>query len=158
MFEIERILVHVLCLLKQVRHCGSLDGSQVDSNFPLIQLNRIMSIRQINFQEDTNFRVMRLIQDNPNLTQRELAQELGVSLGGLNYCLRALMDKGLIKMQNFNNSSNKLKYAYILTPKGIKEKSSLTYHFLERKMREYSELKAEIDALKSEVERVKGKS
>ena len=116
-----------------------------------------MTSRQIRFQEDTKFRVMRLIQDNPSLTQRELAEALGISLGGLNYCLRALIAKGLVKMHNFNQAENKLKYVYVLTPSGIKERSSLTYRFLERKMKEYEDLKAEINALKSEVEMVKGK-
>ena len=116
-----------------------------------------MTSRQIHLQEDTKFRVMRLIQDNPSLTQRELAEELGISLGGLNYCLRALIAKGLVKMQNFNQAENKLKYVYVLTPSGIKERSSLTYRFLERKMKEYEHLKAEINALKSEFEMVKGK-
>lgn len=103
-------------------------------------------------QEDTYFRVMRLIQENPDLTQRELAQELGVSVGGLNYCLNALIDKGLVKMQNFQNSKNKFKYVYLLTPLGVAEKLALTSQFLSRKMHEYEALKAEIDSLKAEVQ------
>ena len=89
-----------------------------------------MTSRQSKLQEDTYFRVMGILQDNPNLTQRELADKLGLSLGGLNYCLRALIDKGFVKMQNFNKAENKLKFVYLLTPRGIKEKSSLTYRFL----------------------------
>ena len=110
-----------------------------------------MTSRQSKLQEDTYFRVMGILQENPNLTQRELADKLGLSLGGLNYCLRALIDKGFVKMQNFNKAENKLKFVYLLTPCGIKEKSALTYRFLERKMQEYETLKAEIETLKGQV-------
>ena len=103
-------------------------------------------------QEDTAFRVMRLLQVNPDLTQRELAQELGVSVGGLNYCLKALIDKGWVKMQNFSQSKNKFGYVYILTPTGMAEKAELTSRFLKRKMSEYEALKAEIDALQNETQ------
>jgi EPS-associated MarR family transcriptional regulator len=103
-------------------------------------------------QEDTAFRVMRLLQSNPDLTQRELAQELGVSVGGLNYCLKALIDKGWVKMQNFSQSKNKFGYVYILTPAGMAEKAALTSRFLKRKMSEYEALKAEIDALQNETQ------
>jgi len=109
-----------------------------------------MTTRQSKQQEDTYFRVMRLLQDNPDLTQRELAEKLGVSVGGLNYCLKALMEKGWVKMQNFSQSKNKFGYVYILTPKGIAQKAALTSRFLKRKMEEYEALKAEIEALKAE--------
>ena len=111
-----------------------------------------MTSRQSKLQEDTYFRVMGILQENPNLTQRELADKLGLSLGGLNYCLRALIDKGFVKMQNFNKAENKLKFVYLLTPRGIKEKSALTYRFLERKMQEYEVLKAEIETLKGQID------
>jgi EPS-associated MarR family transcriptional regulator len=111
-----------------------------------------MTSRQAKIQEDTYFRVMRLLEENPDLTQRELAERLGVSVGGLNYCLKALMQKGLVKMQNFSHSKNKFGYVYILTPRGIAEKATLATRFLRRKMEEYEALKMEIDALKSEVE------
>ena len=111
-----------------------------------------MPSRQAQLQEDTNFRVMRLLQDNPDLTQRELAEKLGVSVGGLNYCLKALMEKGLVKMQNFSQSKNKFGYVYILTPSGMAEKAAITHRFLQRKMAEYEALKAEIEALMSETE------
>ena len=111
-----------------------------------------MTSRQAQIQEDTNFRVMRILQENPDLTQRELAEKLGVSVGGLNYCLNALMDKGWVKMQNFQNSKNKFKYVYLLTPQGIAEKANLTSRFLERKMREYENLKAEIVSLHQDVQ------
>ncbi len=97
---------------------------------------------------------MRLLQTNPDLTQRELAQELGVSVGGLNYCLKALIDKGWVKMQNFSQSKNKFGYVYILTPTGMTEKATLASRFLKRKMSEYEALKAEIDALSAEANHV----
>ncbi len=109
--------------------------------------------RQAKLQEDTYFRVMRILQKNPDLTQRELAGKLGVSVGGLNYCLKALTEKGLVKMQNFANSKNKFGYVYVLTPSGIAEKAAITHRFLQRKMDEYEALKAEIEALKAEVEK-----
>ena len=111
-----------------------------------------MTSRQAQLQEDTYFRVMRILQENPDLTQRELAQKLGVSVGGLNYCLKALMDKGWVKMQNFQNSKNKFKYIYLLTPQGISERVALTSRFLDRKMQEYEALKAEIESLRQDVQ------
>ncbi|PQJ24048.1 MarR family EPS-associated transcriptional regulator [Limnobacter sp. SAORIC-690] len=109
-----------------------------------------MTSRQAKLQEDTYYRVMRLLEENPDLTQRELAQKLGVSVGGLNYCLKALTEKGLVKMQNFANSKNKFGYVYVLTPRGIAEKARLTSNFLKRKMEEYEALKAEIEILRVE--------
>ena len=85
-------------------------------------------------------------------TQRGLADQLGMSVGGLNYCLKALMDQGFVKMSNFQKSKNKFKYVYLLTPQGIAEKVALTSRFLQRKMVEYEALKLEIEALKSDVE------
>jgi EPS-associated MarR family transcriptional regulator len=107
-----------------------------------------MTSRQANVREDTHFRIMRILQENPDLTQRELAEKLGMSVGGLNYCLNALIDKGLVKMQNFSRSKNKFGYVYLLTPKGISEKITLTSKFLERKQAEYEALKVEIESLK----------
>ena len=113
-----------------------------------------MTSRQAKIQQETHFRIMRILQENPDLTQRELADKLGMSVGGLNYCLNALIDKGLVKMQNFQNSKNKFKYVYLLTPMGVAEKLALTSQFLSSKMQEYEALKAEIDSLKAEVQRV----
>ena len=87
---------------------------------------------------------LRKIQNKPNSTQRELAKELGFSLGKLNYCLKALKSKGLIKISNFKKNPNKLNYAYILTPKGITQKTKLTLNFMKQRMKEYDELKKEI--------------
>ncbi len=115
------------------------------------KLVNLMTSRQAKLQEDTYFRVMRILQENPDLTQRELAEKLGISVGGLNYCLKALMEKGMVKMKNFANSKNKFGYVYVLTPKGMAEKAAITHRFLQRKMDEYQVLKAEIEALRSEV-------
>ena len=100
--------------------------------------------------EDVHFRVLRVLNDRPGLSQREIAHELGVSLGAVNYCLRALVEKGQIKVKNFRASDNKLRYAYVLTPGGIAQKAQLTGAFLKRKVAEYEALKAEIETVKSE--------
>lgn len=97
---------------------------------------------------------MRLLEANPDLTQRELAKELDLSVGSINYCLKALMDKGLVKMKNFATSKNKFGYVYVLTPSGISEKAVITHRFLKRKMDEYESLKSEIELLQSEVNKV----
>ena len=110
-----------------------------------------MTSRQANQQEDNYFRVMRILHDSPDITQRELAVKLGVSVGGLNYCLKALIDKGWVKIQNFSNNKNKLGYAYLLTPTGVVQKASLTSSFLKRKMQEYEALKQEIKQMKQKV-------
>ena len=104
-------------------------------------------------QEENHLKVLRLLEVNPHLTQRDLAGALGVSLGKTNYCLKALLGKGFIKMQSFDKSSNKLAYAYLLTPTGIAEKAGLTVRFLARKVAEFDSLTLEIEALKSEVKR-----
>ena len=110
-----------------------------------------MSSHRDRNKDDTQFWVLKLMQDNPGMTQRALAKELGMSLGGANYCLQALVEKGWLKMQNFSKSTNKLGYAYILTPIGIAEKAALTGRFLKRKMQEYEDLKAEIEALQMDM-------
>ncbi|MEY3864140.1 MAG: hypothetical protein RL183_1026 [Pseudomonadota bacterium] len=102
-------------------------------------------------QEEMSYRVMQLLQENPDLTQRELAEKLGVSVGGVNYCLKALVDKGWVKMKNFAHSKNKFGYMYVLTPHGLTEKAELTSRFLKRKIAEYEMLKHEIEALKAKM-------
>ena len=94
---------------------------------------------------ENNYKVLKEIQNNPNTSQRKLAKEVGFSLGKLNYCLKALQQKGLIKIDNFKKNPNKISYAYILTPKGIKKKAKLTMNFMIRKMKEYDELKKEYE-------------
>ncbi len=91
-----------------------------------------------------HFNVMRKIQKQPKTSQRNLAGQLGFSLGKLNYCLKALQQKGLIKIKNFQKNTNKVNYIYVLTPKGINEKTKLTVNFMKRKIKEYEELKGEL--------------
>tara|TARA_A100001037_G_scaffold283019_1_gene288157 strand:- start:442 stop:750 length:309 start_codon:yes stop_codon:yes gene_type:complete len=92
-----------------------------------------------------HFELLRKIQKNPQSSQRQLAEDLGFSLGKLNYCLKALQEKGLVKLENFKKNPKKLNYFYVLTPEGIAEKSKLTINFMKRKMREYDELKKELE-------------
>lgn len=101
--------------------------------------------------EEAHLKVMRLIEANPELSQRELAKDLGISLGKANYCLKALLEKGWIKARNFKNSKNKIAYSYLLTSSGIDQKAKLTLRFLERKRAEYELLKSEIDELCKEL-------
>jgi EPS-associated MarR family transcriptional regulator len=98
---------------------------------------------------DVHFRVLHLLEEEPELTQRELAQKLGISLGGVNYCLKALIEIGHIKADNFSKNSNKSIYLYLLTPQGIAEKAKLTAGFLKRKMFEYKALKKEIEFIRA---------
>ena len=111
-----------------------------------------MPSRRSDNQENTYYRILRLLQENPDMTQREIASQLGVSASGLNYCLKALIEKGWIKMQRFSQSKNKFGYIYVLTPQGIAEKAQLTGRFLKRKIQEYEALKAEIDALSTDAD------
>ena len=97
-------------------------------------------------------RVLRLLDASPRLTQRDMARELGVSLGKTNYCLRALLGKGFVKVQNFRNSTNKRGYVYLLTPEGVAAKANLTRHFLARKREEYDALRLEVEGLQRESE------
>lgn len=103
-------------------------------------------------QEDVHFRVLRVLEQRPEISQRELAQDVGIALGKVNYVLNALTDKGLVKMRNFRNSDNKLRYAYILTPAGLRAKADLTAGFLRRKLTEYEALKSEIESVRGDLE------
>ena len=94
--------------------------------------------------EQDNLNLLRKIKDRPKYSQRELAEELGFSLGKLNYCLKSLNNKGFVKINNFKNNPNKFNYIYILTPKGIAAKTKLTLNFMRRKIKEYEELKREL--------------
>ena len=106
--------------------------------------------------DERHLRVLRLLEDNPDMTQRQLADLLGVSVGATNYCLKALVDKGWVKLENFQRNPNKLGYLYLLTPSGIAAKTQLTASFLKSKLEEYEVLKAEIEELKSEVDGTDG--
>ena len=101
----------------------------------------------MDFDKD-HFDVLRKVGKKSNLTQRKLASDLGFSIGKLNYCLKKLQNKGFIKIKNFKKNPNKLNYVYILTPKGITQKAKLTYNFMQRMMKEYDELKSEVDKKK----------
>ena len=101
--------------------------------------------------EEFHYKLLKILQDKPDLSQRELAREVGLSLGKTNYCLRALIEKGFIKASNFRNSQNKVAYAYLLTPSGIEEKVHATSYFLRRKLAEYGALEKEIEQLRDEV-------
>jgi EPS-associated MarR family transcriptional regulator len=107
--------------------------------------------RSTRIQEEMRFKVLRALEQQPDLSQRQLADMLGVSLGKANYLLRALLDKGLLKARNFRNSQNKLAYAYLVTPGGLAEKAALTRGYLERKSQEYEALRDEIERLRAEL-------
>jgi len=109
-----------------------------------------MPERDLNRRESIHFQVLRMLEANPHYTQRELAEQLGVSLGRANYCLRALIDKGLMKVENFKASGNRWGYIYVLTPQGVAQKAALTGRFLQRKLEEFEALKSEIEALQRE--------
>lgn len=103
--------------------------------------------------DEVRYRLLRLLEGNPRLTQRELARELGMSLGRTNYCLQSLIEKGWIKATNFKNSRNKIAYMYLLTPRGIERKTQVTLRFLKRKLEEYESLRAEIERIRQDAER-----
>ncbi|TEA77875.1 MarR family EPS-associated transcriptional regulator [Allopusillimonas ginsengisoli] len=103
--------------------------------------------------DENHLKLLRLLEENPDMSQRELSRRLGISLGKTNYCLKELLRGGLIKIQNFKNSHNKLAYAYLLTPAGVSTKAELTLRFLKIKVGEYKTLKAEIEQLQQEAER-----
>ena len=108
-------------------------------------------------QKDIRLDLLRKLEINPEYTQRELSQEMGVSLGKVNYCMKKLTEKGWVKLTNFSHNPNKLSYVYLLTSKGIEEKSKLTFSFLKRKIVEYEVLKKEINALQLESEEMANK-
>jgi len=117
--------------------CGSLQESY-----------SIMTTQRDKLREDVQFRILRLLQDNPEMSQRDLAKAVGVSTGGIHYVLNALLEKGLLKLGNFTAAEDKRRYAYVLTRRGIAAKADLTKRFLVRKMEEYELLKAEIDEVR----------
>lgn len=103
--------------------------------------------------DEVRYKLLKLLEPNPKLSQRQVARELGISLGKVNYCLRALVDKGWIKAGNFRNNENKIEYLYLLTPRGIEEKTRVTLQFLQIKMKEYDALKGEIQQIRDEAQR-----
>ena len=101
--------------------------------------------------QEVRYRLLKYLGDHPDASQRELARHLGVSVGKVNYCLHALVERGLVKVRNFRNSRNKIAYAYVLTPGGLEEKVNVTYSFLRRKLDEYDSICREIESLQAEV-------
>jgi len=101
--------------------------------------------------DEYRYKILKLVEAKPEISQRELARDLGISLGKANFCLKALIEVGLLKVNNFRNSNNKLAYMYLLTPKGVEEKAKITLRFLKNKMLEYEVLESEIQLLSNEV-------
>lgn len=112
-------------------------------------LQRIQKIMPI-LSEENRYKLLKLLDENPEMNQREIASKLGLSLGKVNFCLKALVEKGWVKVGNFSKSPNKKAYVYLLTLRGIEEKAKVTFDFLERKKEEYESLKAEIEELQNE--------
>ena len=104
------------------------------------------------FDDNTSYGLLKTLEDNPSLSQRDLAKRLGISLGKVNFCLNALIEKGCLKVNNFRNSDNKLAYAYLLTPHGVEQRARMTVEFLQIKVREYERLRTEIEELQREAE------
>lgn len=103
--------------------------------------------------EALRYRILKLLQDDPNISQRDLSKLLGISLGKVNYCLKGLMERGWVKAHNFKDSKNKMAYAYILTPTGMEEKAKVTMQFLKSRVKQFEELQLEIDVLRKEVKK-----
>jgi EPS-associated MarR family transcriptional regulator len=120
------------------------------SHQPCVSRLEKMTNRKDAFKEDVRFKILRIIEAHPDYSQREIASALGISLGGVNYCLKALIEKGFVKVGNFRRSDTKLRYSYALTPSGIAERALLTGRFLQRKKQEYEAIKAEIEAVMNE--------
>ena len=105
--------------------------------------------------KQSQYQILKSLEQDPNYTQRQLSKDLDLSLGKVNYCLKSIVEKGFVKINNFKNSKNKSQYSYLLTPKGIEEKARLTVEFIKIKKREYEQLKDEIETLKTEVRKYK---
>ncbi len=106
--------------------------------------------------DEIHYKLLKLLQERPNLSQRELSKELGVSLGKANYCLKALLERGWIKAERFKNSRNKIAYAYLLTPQGIERKATIAVRFLKRKTAEFEAIQRELEQLREEVAQLQG--
>jgi len=106
---------------------------------------------RVQVTDETHYKILKLLESQPDMSQRELSRELGVSLGKANYCIKAMLDRGWVKARNFKNSRNKIAYAYLLTPQGVEKKAKMTARFLKRKIQEFEQLKRDIEQLKKEV-------
>ncbi len=107
------------------------------------------------YDDTTSYGLLKALEQNPGLSQRDMAKRLGISLGKVNFCLKALIEKGCLKVSNFRNNDNKLAYAYLLTPRGMEQKARMTVEFLQIKTGEYERLRVEIEELKRDVERAR---
>lgn len=107
--------------------------------------------------DELKYHLLKLLENDPNMSQRAISKEMGISLGKVNYCLHALIDKGIIKAKNFYKNKNKTAYTYYLTPKGMEEKGKITYRFLQAKLSEYDKLKAEIEEIRKEASAITNK-
>jgi EPS-associated MarR family transcriptional regulator len=107
--------------------------------------------------DETRYRILKLLESEPHASQRRIADELGISLGRVNFCLQALIERGLVKVNNFRNSANKRAYLYLLTPRGIEEKATVTARFLKHKLAEYESLKREVEQLQREAAKAQDK-
>jgi MarR family transcriptional regulator, temperature-dependent positive regulator of motility len=134
---------------------GAVDNTDKSVSHPLCQhaLSRARQGGSVpeTLSDETRYRLLKYLEANPDASQRALARELGVSLGKVNYCMRALLDRGWVKMLNVKNSDNKLAYKYLLTPKGIEQKARITVRFLRKRLAEYEALEEEISMLRKEV-------
>lgn len=106
---------------------------------------------RVQVTDEIHYKILKLLESQPDMSQRELSRELGVSLGKANYCIKAMLDRGWVKARNFKNSRNKIAYAYLLTPQGVEKKAKMTARFLKRKIQEFEQLKRDIEQLKKEV-------
>ena len=132
--------------------CGSLHDTAVYSEIDSNHFRKLSESPVRSMTDERQLKVLRLLEGNPDMTQRQLAETLGVSVGATNYCLKALVGKGWVKLENFQRNPNKLGYLYLLTPRGVAAKAQLTASFLRYKLKEYESLKAEIEDLKSEID------
>jgi len=137
-------------LAQAIRNQGSAGELTADSLKP----ETLKPETSIKLNDDTRYQLLRILQYSPDVSQRELARRMGISLGKTNYCLRAVMEKGWVKARNFRNSRNKAAYMYVLTPSGITAKARITRRFLKRKIVEYEQLRIEIEELRAQVENV----
>lgn len=115
-----------------------------------VQLMNVCEIQLLMLTDETRYRILKLLDADPHASQRKIADALGISLGRVNFCLRALVDKGLVKVNNFRGNANKRAYLYLLTPRGIEDKAMVTARFLKRKLDEYEALKREVEELQRE--------
>jgi EPS-associated MarR family transcriptional regulator len=140
--------------LRRAVACSRVNPLAVPSEIqPKLTNGRLKSVARSMLTDEVRYRLLRVLEANPKMSQRDVARELGISLGKVNYCLKLLVEKGWIKAINFKNSKNKAAYMYLMTPRGFEEKAGVTLRFLHRKVREYEDLRADIKRIRQEVTR-----